>query len=94
MDPNFYQDRLWRKNRRHTEGAECTGTDLNRNFEYQWMVAGATNNSCDQIYAGPEAFSEPEARAIRDWFLSHQDENVKLYLTFHSYGEMILYPWG
>ncbi|XP_066149003.1 carboxypeptidase B-like [Euwallacea fornicatus] len=99
LNPDGYEytqshNRLWRKNRRLTEGAACYGTDLNRNFGYMWMFAGATNNSCTETFAGPEEFSEPETRALRDWFLAHPEENVKLYLTFHSYGEMVLYPWG
>lgn len=71
----------------------CYGTDLNRNFEYMWMYAGASNNSCTQTYAGPEPFSEPETRALRDWVLAN-NEHAKLYLAFHSYGEMMLFPWG
>ncbi|KAL1501712.1 hypothetical protein ABEB36_006993 [Hypothenemus hampei] len=86
-------NRLWRKNRRLAEGDACYGIDLNRNFGYMWMFDGASNYSCDQTYAGPSSFSEPESRAIRDWILPNKD-NIKLYLTFHSYGEMILYPWG
>ncbi|XP_066257603.1 carboxypeptidase B-like [Euwallacea similis] len=99
LNPDGYEytqshNRLWRKNRHLTEGAGCYGTDLNRNFGYKWMFAGASNNSCSETFAGPEEFSEPETRALRDWFLTHSEENVKLYLTFHSYGEMVLYPWG
>ena len=30
-------DRLWRKSRRPNRGSECIGTDLNRNFDFQWM---------------------------------------------------------
>ncbi|KAH1011513.1 hypothetical protein HUJ04_000864 [Dendroctonus ponderosae] len=98
LNPDGYEftqsnNRLWRKNRRLTEGAQCIGTDLNRNFGYYWMHAGASQDSCSEIYAGPEAFSEPESQAIRDWVLAN-GENLQLYLSFHSYGEMMLYPWG
>ena len=34
--PNYFQDRLWRKNRRPNKGSECIGTDLNRNWQFQW----------------------------------------------------------
>ncbi|ERL90628.1 hypothetical protein D910_07975 [Dendroctonus ponderosae] len=57
------------------------------------MHAGASNNSCLNTYAGPEAFSEPESRALRNMVQNHL-ENARLYLTFHSYGEYLLYPWG
>ncbi|KAH1018576.1 hypothetical protein HUJ05_006318 [Dendroctonus ponderosae] len=86
-------NRIWRKNRRLSDGATCYGTDLNRNFGYFWMHAGASNNSCLNTYAGPEAFSEPESRALRNMVQNHL-ENARLYLTFHSYGEYLLYPWG
>ncbi|KAL1501713.1 hypothetical protein ABEB36_006994 [Hypothenemus hampei] len=99
LNPDGYEytqthNRLWRKNRRLTAGAECYGTDLNRNFDYMWMFDGASQDSCTEIYAGPEAFSEPETQALRNWFLNNTELNIKLYLTFHSYGEMMLYPWG
>lgn len=42
---------------------------------------------------GPSAFSEVESRNVRDFVLAHKD-NIKLYLTFHSYGQYLLFPWG
>lgn len=33
--------RLWRKNRSVNPESLCLGTDLNRNFGYQWGVAGS-----------------------------------------------------
>ena len=42
---------------------------------------------------GPHAFSEPETRSIRDFIMARQS-SVKMYLTFHSYGQFFLYPWG
>lgn len=87
------ENRLWRKNRRLTEGAACYGTDLNRNFGYEWMFGGASDNPCAETFAGPEPFSEPEAQAFRDWFLAN-NEHIKLYLSFHSFGELLLYPWS
>lgn len=41
QNPKWYfllQNRLWRKNRRPNAGSSCVGTDLNRNFPFQWMV--------------------------------------------------------
>lgn len=57
------------------------------------MVAGASNSPCSEIYAGPRAFSESETRALRDYLLANR-QRIKLYLTFHSYGNYLLYPWG
>ncbi|KAH1011525.1 hypothetical protein HUJ04_000876 [Dendroctonus ponderosae] len=86
-------NRLWRKTRRPNQGSTCIGTDPNRNFGYQWNTGGASTNPCSDIYAGPEPFSEPETDAIRRYFINHYTE-IKLYVTIHSYGNYILYPWG
>ena len=72
---------------------ECKGVDLNRNFGYHWGGYGASDNPCKETFRGSSAFSEPESRAIRDFLLSRENKFV-LYLTFHSYGQYILYPWG
>ena len=66
---------------------------MNRNFGYHWGGYGASDNACKETYRGPSAFSEPESRAMRDFLLAGE-QNFVLYLTFHSYGQYILYPWG
>ncbi|XP_031348043.1 carboxypeptidase B-like [Photinus pyralis] len=83
--------RFWRKTRSN-QGA-CKGTDANRNFGYHWGEVGTSDSSCSDIFRGPSAFSEPESRAVRDYILYRQNQ-IKLYLTFHSYGNYLLYPWG
>ncbi|CAH0547504.1 unnamed protein product [Brassicogethes aeneus] len=87
----FNNDRLWRKNR--SPGRRCYGADINRNFDFHWMEGGASAYECEETYAGSKGFSELEAQALRDFILANS-ENIKLYLTFHSYGEYMLYPWG
>ncbi|XP_076377356.1 carboxypeptidase B isoform X1 [Megalopta genalis] len=89
----FTRDRLWRKNRRRAIGSSCTGVDLNRNFGYRWGGKGTSKDPCREIYAGSGPFSEPETNAIRNFFEASA-ANFKAYLTFHSYGQFILYPWG
>lgn len=42
---------------------------------------------------GKSAFSEAESQVVRDYMWKHKD-NIKLYLTFHSYGRYLLCPWG
>ena len=86
-------DRLWRKNRAHSERGKCAGVDLNRNFGYKWGGKGSSNNQCSETYRGTRPFSEPESRAMRDFILARRG-NIRMYITFHSYGQMILYPWG
>merc|ERR1712142_398393 len=50
-------------------------------------------NSCSQTYRGPEAFSEIEARNVRDYVMS-LNGTVKYYQTLHSYSQLVLIPWG
>ncbi|CAH1961121.1 unnamed protein product [Acanthoscelides obtectus] len=85
-------DRLWRKNRARS-GGQCAGTDLNRNFGYKWGGKGSSKNPCTQIYAGTGPFSEPETAAIQR-FIQGTKVPWKAYVSFHSYGQYILYPWG
>ncbi|XP_046736215.1 carboxypeptidase B-like [Diprion similis] len=85
--------RLWRKTRKVNPGSSCRGIDGNRNFGHYWMEIGASQNPCDDTYAGPEAFSEVETQVLRDFVLANAD-TIKLYLSYHSYGNYFLYPWG
>ncbi|XP_071576058.1 carboxypeptidase B isoform X2 [Temnothorax nylanderi] len=87
----FISDRLWRKNRR--KGVNCAGIDLNRNFGYRWGGKGTSRNMCHDTYPGNKPFSEPETDAIRNFF-ENSLADFKAYLSFHSYGQYILYPWG
>ncbi len=48
---------------------------------------GASWSACSYTYAGSKAFSEPEARAVRDYLLANKDR-MKMYLTYHSYGNV------
>ncbi|XP_059617144.1 carboxypeptidase B-like [Phlebotomus argentipes] len=86
-------DRLWRKNRRPSTNGRCHGVDLNRNFGYHWGGQGASRQPCAETFAGQNAFSEPETLAQRDFF-ARSGANFQGYLSFHSYGQYILYPWG
>ena len=56
-------------------------------------LLGASTDSCSQTYRGPEAFSEVEARNVRDYVLSLNGA-VKYYQTLHSYSQLVLIPWG
>lgn len=96
VNPDGYEyslntNKYWRKTRRPFK--RCTGTDGNRNFGFHWGEKGASRYECVNTFAGPMPFSEPETQAVRDQLLSKND-TVKLYLSLHSYGRMLLYPWG
>jgi hypothetical protein len=94
--------RLWRKNRRDN-GDGTHGVDLNRNYGYEWgqdldpdTINDGSPNSDEDTYWGPEdcgGFSEPETIAIRD-LISDPDKDFHVVLSYHSFSQLILYPWG
>lgn len=49
--------------------------------------------ACSDSYAGATAFSEPETQAL-DRVLKQYGSNIAVYLAVHTYGDMILYPYG
>ncbi|KAM7357130.1 carboxypeptidase B1 [Cochliomyia hominivorax] len=86
------KSRMWRKTRKPSS-ANCYGTDGNRNFDFHWGEVGASSLSCSDTFKGTSAFSEPETQVLRD--LMHSlTGRAKMYLTLHSYGNYLLYPWG
>ena len=82
----------WRKNRRpNTDGS--FGVDLNRNYGYRWgCCGGSSGNPGSDLYRGPAAFSESETQAVRDFVLAHP--GITAAISFHTYAELILYPYG
>ncbi|KAM3956328.1 carboxypeptidase B-like [Aphomia sociella] len=92
----FNNARFWRKTRstdQNTLSNICPGVDGNRNYDFFWNTVGTEDNPCTNTYAGGQPFSEIETRVIRDLLHEHLNRTA-LYLTMHSYGSMILYPWG
>ncbi|KAL7370361.1 hypothetical protein ABVT39_026465 [Epinephelus coioides] len=86
--------RLWRKNRSPgPSGCDCYGTDLNRNFDANWGTIGISSNCCSIIYCGSQAVSEPEAQAVT-YFVGSRKEDFLCFLTIHSYGQLLLVPYG
>ncbi|EWY35665.1 peptidase M14, partial [Skermanella stibiiresistens SB22] len=86
-------ERLWRKNRRRNPDGSI-GVDPNRNYGYMWGTLNVPTSShvpSDETYVGPRAFSEPETRAVRDLVAREMFQGV---ITYHSYSQLILYPWG
>jgi len=57
----------------------ASGVDLNRNFDCKWQPKSMWGTQ--QVSAGTEAFSEPEAKAIRDFIQTNSPDGV---LFFHS----------
>lgn len=83
--------RSWRKNRAR-ENSSCAGTDLNRNYAFMWGTGGSSRNECSDVFMGAQPFSEPETMAIKNFVEYHS--NLSILLSFHTYSELILYPWG
>jgi murein tripeptide amidase MpaA len=87
-DPSSYRN--WRKNRvDHGEGS--IGVDLNRNYDFMWGGAGADDRPFWETYRGPSPFSELETQAIATFVSQHE---FVFAVSYHSYGQLILYPWG
>ncbi|XP_041450769.1 LOW QUALITY PROTEIN: zinc carboxypeptidase [Drosophila obscura] len=88
------KNRMWRKTRQPHATSECIGADANRNFDSHWMVNnGASANPCSETFAGDVPGSEPEARALAEYLSSIQDQ-FSVYISFHSYGQYLLSPFG
>jgi murein tripeptide amidase MpaA len=62
------------------------GLDFNRNFGYVWVPEGVQRGS------GPYPFSEPEVRAIAQFYSEHA--NISIAVACHTYGGAILRPWS
>ncbi len=95
LNPDGHQysvvsNRLWRKNRRNN-GDGTFGVDLNRNYSFEWGGPGSSGDTFSDIYRGPEPFSEPETRVLRDFANQH---NFRAMISYHSYSQLVLYPWG
>ncbi|RLF36167.1 MAG: hypothetical protein DRN08_01825 [Thermoplasmata archaeon] len=76
------------------------GVDLNRNYNYHWFFLylfpgrylGATHyDDRSNVYRGEYPFCESETRAVKRFVDTH---SVVISVSYHTYGELILYPWG
>jgi hypothetical protein len=92
----------WRKNRRSFSGVtvpvvqknpDAYGIDPNRNYALLWGEDenGSSSFELDQTYRGSAPFSEPETQNVRELILS---TNVVGVITNHTYGRLVLRPWG
>lgn len=85
------------------------GVDLNRNSSFKWAYdsSGSSTSPCAETYRGPGAASEPETQAIQNYAASifpdqrgpgdgdpAPDDASGVFLTLHSSGEWVLFPWG
>lgn len=82
---------MWRKNAR--AGANSVhGVDINRNYSYKWGECnGSSGSQGSDTYRGAAAASEPETKAFNG-LTDHIRPTA--YLSYHSYSELVLYPYG
>ncbi|MEK7355942.1 MAG: M14 family metallopeptidase [Bdellovibrionota bacterium] len=83
--------KMWRKNMSKNKDG-TSGVDLNRNYGYGWGTGGSSKRGSDETYMGTAPFSEPETQAIKA--LVDKTVNANVLLSFHTFSELILYPWG
>jgi carboxypeptidase T len=83
---------MWRKNRKENEDGSF-GVDLNRNYGYNWGFNdfGSSPDPTSSTFRGESAFSEPETQTVRDYCEKH---NFALALNYHTYSNLLIYPWG
>lgn len=83
---------MWRKNR--AKNIDNTfGVDLNRNYGHKWGIDdfGSSPEPVSDVYRGPSAFSEPETQSIKKFC---ETNGFKLALNYHTFGNLLLNPWG
>jgi carboxypeptidase T len=89
--------RSWRKNRQPTPGSTEIGTDINRNFGYQWGTNPLNASPSAWTYRGPAAWSTPEASAFKNYVdgrVVGGEQQIRVHVTFHQFGRIVLYPYG
>jgi hypothetical protein len=83
----FTNDSLWRKNRHPS----CA-VDNNRNYPSGWgSCNGSTGECSSDTFRGTAAGSEPETQGLMQLT---SDVRPLFALSYHSYGEYIMYPYG
>lgn len=67
--------------------------DPNRNWDCEWGGAGASALPCSDTYRGTHAASQVEVQHVQKYLMDNKDV-IKGYINFHSYSQLILYPWS
>ncbi|RKN04854.1 M14 family metallopeptidase [Streptomyces radicis] len=90
--------RSWRKNRQPNAGSSSTGTDLNRNWAYEWGCCGGSSGSPgSETYRGAAPESGPETTVVADFVRGRAvggEQQITAHIDFHTYGELVLWPYG
>ncbi len=64
----------------------ANNVDLNRNFDCKWQPESTWKNK--KVSAGTAAFSEPEAKALRDFVLKNKSA-IQAVVFWHSQGDAV-----
>ena len=90
--------RSWRKNRQTNAGSSNVGTDLNRNWAYNWgCCGGSSGTTSSETYRGSGPESAPEVKVMADFVRSRVvggQQQITANIDWHTYGELILWPYG
>jgi hypothetical protein len=87
------KDRWWRKNRQINVASDCVGTDLNRNWDFDWNGEESTSEDpCSYIYVGSGPFSAPETSVVSQYISSIP--NLVNHIDVHNYSSLIVGPWS
>jgi hypothetical protein len=90
--------RAWRKTRQPNPGSPYIGTDPNRNYGYHWgCCGGSSSNPASLDYRGRAPWSSREVQLVRDFVNSRViggRQQIKAHITFHTNGQLILWPYG
>ncbi|KAK7751331.1 hypothetical protein SLS62_006737 [Diatrype stigma] len=88
-------NRMWRKNRQTRSGTSAVGTDVNRNWPYEWDGDGSSSSPSSETYRGEKAGDTPENLGLRTLTDNlGKGQGLKLYIDWHSYSQLILLPYG
>ena len=76
----------------------CYGTDPNRNWDHpDWGKRGVSTDPCSEVYPGGKPFDQTNTKLVSDYLLKLQltdNRNIVLYVTYHSYSQLFLTPYG
>ncbi|MBB6170876.1 hypothetical protein HNR23_000936 [Nocardiopsis mwathae] len=90
--------RHWRKNRQPNPRTTAIGTDMNRNWDYNWgCCRGSSGLPSSIVYRGSAPESAPEVKAVADFVRSRVvdgEQRITTAIDWHTYGELILWPYG
>ncbi len=106
MNPEGYQYSMdvynyWRKTRVYMPQYDEYGVDPNRDYGVSgppvqsWgttVNTSTTHDPTQDVFCGPHPFTGTEAASVRDLIIDHP--NLYISITYHSYSELVLYPWG